>query len=40
MERELILRDESLWQRIVRTLTDYSPLTSKTVESNNTTEKF
>jgi len=39
MEREVILCDESLWQKIVRTLTGYSPLRSKTVESSNTPEK-
>jgi solute carrier family 6 amino acid transporter-like protein 5/7/9/14 len=39
MERELLYCDESLWQKIVRTLTGYSPLGSKIVDSNNTPEK-
>jgi hypothetical protein len=33
-------RGESLWQRIVRTATGYSPLSSKIVESSNTQEKY
>jgi hypothetical protein len=38
--KRLERRGESLWQRIVRTTTGYSPLSSKIVESSNTQEKY
>jgi hypothetical protein len=33
-------RDESLWQRMVRTATGYSPQRSKIVETSNTPKKY
>jgi hypothetical protein len=40
VELELIKREESLWQRIVRTATGYSPLRSKIVQSDISQKKF
>jgi hypothetical protein len=39
-ELELIKREESLWQRIVRSATGYSPLRSKIVQSDIGQKKF
>jgi hypothetical protein len=40
-ERKRIeMQDESLWQKMVRAVTGYSPLRSKIVESSNTLEKY
>ncbi|GFG40221.1 hypothetical protein Cfor_09809, partial [Coptotermes formosanus] len=39
-ELELIVRDETVWQKIVRYATGYSPLRSSIEESNNTQDKY
>jgi hypothetical protein len=39
-ELELIVRDESLWQKLVRYATGYSSLRSKIVEPNGTQDKY
>lgn len=39
-ELELIVRDETLWQKMVRYATGSSPLSSRIVESNNAQDKY
>jgi hypothetical protein len=39
-ELELFLRDETLWQKIVRIITGNSPLRSKLVESSSEQTKY
>jgi hypothetical protein len=38
--KRIEMLDESLWQKMVRALTGYSPLGSKMVESSDTPEKY
>jgi len=38
--KRMEMRDELLWQKMVRAVTGYSPLRSKIVESSNTPEKY
>lgn len=39
-ELELIMRDETLWQKVVRKVTGNSPLRSRVTQSGDAPDKF